>query len=127
VDREKAGNPVLFDTWRQSNRHNINCPFMGRMSEMPGPFYKQQGGAGLLNKNAARIGEFHGPSLVASEEVKSVLFFEVRNLPAQSRLAYVQSESSSREIQFLSEDIDSEKVTDFNVGEHCSKPRLRVW
>ena len=55
------------------------------------------------------------------------MFFEVRNLPAQSRLAYIQSESSSREIQFLSEDIDSEKVADFNVGEHCSKPRLRVW
>ena len=32
-----------------------------------------------------------------------------------------------RELQFLSEDIDSEKVADFNVGEHCSKPRLRVW
>ena len=58
--------------------------------------------------------------------MKSVLFFEVRNLPAQSRLAYIQSESSSREIQFLSEDIDREKVADFNVGEHCSKPRLRV-
>jgi len=100
---------------------------MGRMSEMPGPFYEQQGGAGLLNKNAARLGEFHGSSLVAGEEVKSVVFFEVCNLSAQSGLAYVESESSSREIQFLSEDIDSEKVTDFNVGEHCSKPRLRVW
>ena len=100
---------------------------MGRMSEMPGPFYKQQGGAGLLNKNATRIGEFHGPSLVASEEVKSVVFFEVCNLPTQCRLANIQSESSSREIQFLSEDIDSEKVPDFNVGEHGSQPRLRVW
>jgi hypothetical protein len=100
---------------------------MGRMSQMPGPFYKQQGGAGLLNKNATRFSEFHGSSLVASEQVKSVMFFEVRNLPAQSRLAYIQSESSSREIQFLSEDIDREKVADFNVGEHCSKPRLRVW
>ena len=100
---------------------------MGRMSEMPGPLYKQKSGAGFLNKNAARIGEFHGSPFVASEEVKSVVFFEVRNLPAQSRLAYIQSESSSREIQFLSEDIDSEKVADFNVGEHCSKPRLRVW
>ena len=100
---------------------------MGRMSEMPGSFYKQQGRAGLLNKNAARLGEFHSSSLVASEEVKSVVFFEVCNLSAQSGLAYIESESSSREIQFLSEDIDSEKVTDFNVGEHCSKPRLRVW
>ena len=100
---------------------------MCRMSEMPTPFYLKQGGASFLNKNTTRIGEFHGSSLVASKEVKSVVFFEVRNLPAQSRLAYIQSESSSREIQFLSEDIDSEKVTDFNVGEHCSKPRLRVW
>src|SRR5579864_7637681 len=115
MDREKAGNPVLFDTWRQSNCHHINCSFMGRMSEMPGPFYKQQGGAGLFNKNAARIGEFYGPSFVASEEVKSVVFFEVRNLSAESGLAYIQSESGSREIQFLGEDIDSVKVTDFDV------------
>jgi hypothetical protein len=127
VDREKTGNPLLFDTWRQSNRHNINCPFMGRMSEMPGPFYKQKSGAGFLNKNAARLGEFHGSSLVASEEVKSVMFFEVRNLSAESGLAYIQSESGSREIQFLGEDIDSVKVTDFDVGEHCSKLRFGVW
>src|SRR6202035_933623 len=100
---------------------------MGRMREVPRPLYKQQGGASLLDKNATRLGEFHSSSLVASEEVKSVVFFEVCNLSAQSGLAYIESESSSREIQFLSEDIDSEKVTDFNVGEHCSKPRLRVW
>jgi hypothetical protein len=99
---------------------------MGRVSEMPGPLYKQQGRASFLDKNATRFGELDGSSLVASKEVKSVLFFEVGNLPAQSRLAYIQSESSSREIQFLSEDIDREKVADFNVGEHCSKPRLRV-
>ena len=94
---------------------------------MPGPFNMKQRGAGLLNKNATRIGEFDGSSLVAGEEVKSVVFFEVRNLPAQRRLAYVQPESSSREIQLLSEDIDSEKVTDLDVGEHGSQPRLRVW
>jgi hypothetical protein len=99
---------------------------MGRVSEMPGPLDKQQGRASFLDKNATRFGEFDGSSLVASKKVKSVLFFEVCNLPAQSRLAYIQSESSSREIQFLSEDIDREKVADFNVGEHCSKPRLRV-
>ena len=100
---------------------------MGRMGEMPGPLYKQQGGASLLDKDATRFGEFHGSPLVTSEQVKSVVFFEVRNLPAQSRLTYIQSEGSSREIQFLSEDIDSEKVANFDVGEHCSKPRLRVW
>ena len=63
---------------------------MGRVSEMPGPLYKQQGRASFLDKNATRFGEFDGSSLVASKEVKSVLFFEVRNLPAQSRLAYIQ-------------------------------------
>jgi hypothetical protein len=100
---------------------------MSRMSEMPSPFYMKEGRACLLNKDATRIGEFHGSPLVASKEVKPVVFFEVRNLPAQSGLAYVQSESGSREIQFLSEDIDSEKVADFDVGEHGSQPRLRVW
>src|SRR5208337_2951144 len=127
ADSQKARNPVLFDTWRHSNRQNIDCPFMGRMSEMPGPLYKQQGGASLLDKDAARFGEFDSSSLVASEEVKPVVFFEVCNLSTQCRLANIQSESSSREIQFLSEDIDSVKVADFNVGEHFSKPRLRVW
>ena len=95
---------------------------MGRMSEVPGPLYKQQGGASLLDKNATRFGELHGSSLVASEEVESVVFFEVRNLPTQCRLAYIQSESSSREIQFLGEDNDSVKVTDLDVWEHGSSP-----
>ena len=58
---------------------------------MTGPFYMLQGRAGLLNKDATRISEFHGSSLVASEEVKSVVFFEVRNLPAESGLANIQS------------------------------------
>src|SRR5271168_3666806 len=84
ADSQKARNPVLFDTRRQSNRQDIDCPFMGRMSEMPGPLDKQQGGASLLDKNATRFGEFDGSSFVASEEVKSVMFFEGRNLPAQS-------------------------------------------
>ena len=97
------------------------------MSEMPRPFYMKQRRAGFLNKNAPCIGEFHGTPFVASEEVKSVVFFEIRNLPAQSRLADIQSEGSSREIEFFSEDIDSEKVTDLDVGEHGSQPRLRVW
>ena len=97
------------------------------MYKRQGPLYKQQGGASLLDKDATRFGEFDSSSPVASEEVKSVMFFEVRNLPAQSRLAYIQPESSSREIQFLSEDIDREKVADFNVGEHWSRPRLGVW
>jgi len=94
---------------------------------MSGSFYMKQCGAGLLNKNAPGIGEFHGPSFVASEEVKSVVFFEIGDLPAQSRLTDIQSEGSSREIEFFSEDIDSEKVTDLDVGEHGSQPRLRVW
>jgi hypothetical protein len=55
---------------------------MGRMSEMPSPLYMEQGSAGLLNKNATRICEFNGSSLVASEEVKFVVLFEIRNLSA---------------------------------------------
>jgi hypothetical protein len=47
---------------------------MGRMSEMPGPLYKQQGGASLLDKDATRFREFDSSSLVAGEEVKSVVF-----------------------------------------------------
>jgi len=48
------------------------------------PLYKQQGGASLLDKTRPASVSFDGSSLVASEEVKSVMFFEVRNLPAQA-------------------------------------------
>jgi hypothetical protein len=55
--------------WRRGNviarGQNIDCPFMGRMSEMPGPLYKKQGGASLLDKDATRFGEFDRSSLVA--------------------------------------------------------------
>lgn len=76
---------------------------MGRMSEMPGPLYKQQGGSGLLDKNAARFGEFDGSSLVASEEVKSVgssrsviCRFEADWLIFSLRAARVKFSSSAR-------------------------------
>ena len=39
--------------------------------EMPGPFDKQQSGPVLINKNASRIGDFYGQSLIASEEYVS--------------------------------------------------------
>ena len=100
---------------------------MGHTSEMHCPFSVQERGPSLLNKGTTRIGEFHGASLVTSKQVNPVLLFEFRNLPAERRLADVQPGSGSREVQFLSEDNDSEKVTDFYVGEHGSNPRLRIW
>jgi len=95
-------------------------------SEMHGPLRMGERRAGLLDKDTPGIREFHHPSLIASEQVKSILFFEVGNLFAERRLGYVQSVRGPREAQLFGQDNDCKQVTDFNAGEHFSKPRSRV-
>jgi hypothetical protein len=79
-----------------------------------------------LDEDTPRIREFHNPSLVASEQVKSVLCFEVGNLFAKRRLGYMQSVRGPPEVQLFGQGNDCKQVTYFNAGEHCSKPRSRV-
>ena len=95
-------------------------------SEMHGPLRMRERRAGLFNEDTPGIREFDNPSLMASEQVKSVLGFEVGNLFAERRLGYVQSVRGPREVQLFGQGNDCVQVTYFNVGEHCSKPRLRV-
>ena len=99
---------------------------MGSTSEMHGPLRMRERRAGLLGEDAPGIGELHNPSLVASEQVKSMLCFEVCNLFAERRLGYMQSVRGPPEVQLFGQGNDCKQVTDFNAGEHCSKPRLRV-
>ena len=99
---------------------------MGSTSEMHGALRMRERRAGLLNEDTPGISEFNNPPLVASEQMKSVLGFEVRNLFTERRLGYMQSVRGPREVQLFGQGNDCKQVTDFDAGEHCSKPRLRV-
>src|ERR1700678_757222 len=89
---------------------------------MYSPLRMEERGASLFDEGTSGIREFHNPSCVASEEVKSMLCFEVGNLFAERRLGYVQSVCGSREVQLFGQDDDCVQVTDFEVGEHLLKP-----
>src|SRR5277367_2156493 len=93
---------------------------------MHSPLRMRERRAGLFDEDTPGIREFHNPSLVASEQVKSMLCFEVGDLFAESRLGYVQSVRGPCEIQLFGEGYDCVQVTYFDVGEHCSNPCSRV-
>ena len=99
---------------------------MGSTSEMHGPLRVRERRAGLFDEETPRIGEFHNPSLIASEQVELMLGFEVRNLFAERRLGDMQSVRGPPEVQLFSQGNDCKQVTYFNAGKHCSKPRSRV-
>jgi hypothetical protein len=91
---------------------------------MHGPLRVRERRPGLLNEDTPCIGEFHNPSLVSSEQVKSMVCFEVGNLFAERRLGYMQSVRGPPEVQLFGQGNDCKQVTDFDAGEHFSKPRL---
>ena len=96
------------------------------MSEMHSPLRMEERRASLFDEGTSGIREFHNPSCVASEQVKSMLCFEVGDLFAERRLGYVQSVRGPSEVQLFGQGNDCKQVTYFDAGEHCSKPRLRV-
>ena len=57
---------------------------------MHSPLPMQERKASFFDEDTTGIREFQTQSLIASEQVKSMLFFEVRNLSAERRLADVQ-------------------------------------
>jgi hypothetical protein len=89
---------------------------------MCNPTRKLERGAGRFDEGTSGIGEFHGPSRIASEEVNSLLFFEVGNLLAEGRLGDVQSIRGPREVALFRQNNDRVHMTYINVGEHCSHP-----
>jgi hypothetical protein len=93
---------------------------------MYGPFCMGQGRAGLFDEEAPGIGKFHNPSLIASEQVKSVFGFEVGNLFAERRLGDMQSVRRTPEVQLFGQGNDCKQVTYFNAGKHGSNTRSRV-
>jgi len=56
-----------------------------------------------------------------------MLFFDFSDLFAERRLAEVQSVGGLREVQLFAQDNDCVQVAYFDVGEHCSTTRSRVW
>jgi hypothetical protein len=92
---------------------------------MHGTFRMRERRAGLFDEETTCIRELHNPSLVASEQVKSMLGFEVGNLFAERRLGYMQSVRGPPEVQLFGHGNDCKQVTYFDAGEHFSKPRSR--
>jgi hypothetical protein len=88
---------------------------------MHSPLPMQERKASFFDEDTPGIREFQTQSLIASEQVKSMLFFEVRNLSAERRLADVQFIRGPREVQLLGQDDDGMQLMHFKVGEHCSK------
>jgi len=88
----------------------------------------QERRASLLNEGSPCVGELHAdnPSIIASEQAESMLFFDLSDLSAERRLGEVQSVGGPREVQLFAQGNDCVQVTYFNVGEHSSTPRSRV-
>jgi hypothetical protein len=58
---------------------------VGSTSEMHGPLRVRERRVSLFDEETPCIREFHNPSLVASEQAKLMLCFEVGNLFAERR------------------------------------------
>src|SRR5712691_8250024 len=97
---------------------------MGGTSEMKSPLHMQDRRASLCDEDSSSIGELHtdNPSIIASEQAKSKLFFDLSDLPAERRLSKVHSVGGPREIQLFGQDNDCVQMTYFNLGEHSFKP-----
>jgi hypothetical protein len=78
----------------------------------------------LFDEASASVGELHTdkPSIIASEQAKSKLLFDLSDLSAERRLGDVQSVGGPSKAQFLGQNDDCLQVTHFDTGEHWSTP-----
>jgi hypothetical protein len=76
---------------------------MGGTCEMKSPFHMQDGRTSLRDEHSPRVGELHAdnPSIIASEQPKSKLFFDLGDLSAERGLGEVQSLGGLREVQLF--------------------------
>ena len=93
---------------------------------MEGSFGSEDRDAGVCDKCSSGVREIQNPSLFTQKELEVVLCFEISYLFAESRLGDVQSLGSLREVHLFGQDNDRVQVSNFDKGEHCSKPRSRV-
>jgi hypothetical protein len=80
----------------------------------------QERRASLFYKNSPSIREFHAdnPSIVASEEAKSMLFFDLSDLSAERGLGDTQPVRGAREVKFLCQNDHCMQMPHFNPGRH---------
>jgi hypothetical protein len=73
---------------------------MGGTSELKSPLHMQDRRANLFDEDSTCVGELHtdDPSIIASEQAKSELFFDLGDLSAERRLCEVQSLGGLREV-----------------------------
>src|SRR5208337_624671 len=95
---------------------------MGGTGKMNSPLHVRQRRASLFDEDTSSVSEFDNPFLVASEQMKSMLFFDLSDLFAERRLADAQSLRSVREVKFLGQNNDCLQMAHINVGEQCSIP-----
>ncbi len=109
-----------------SNCQDSVRPLLHSTSEICDTFHFHNCRASGFDENTTGIGEFHCPSCIASEEVKSLFFFKIGNLSAERRLGDVQSIGGPREVSLFSQGNDGVHMTYINAGKHGSKPRSDV-
>jgi hypothetical protein len=112
----------LIGEERLSNQQDVVSSIMGGTGKMNSPLHVRERRASLFDEDTSSVSEFDNSFLVASEQMKSKLFFDLSDLLAERRLADAQSLRSVREVEFLGQNNDCVQVTHFNVGEHCSIP-----
>src|SRR5271157_3992955 len=95
---------------------------MGNASKMKSPLHMQEYRSDLFDEDPPGVSDLHNLFIVASEQVKSIVFFDLSDLFAERRLGDVQSVGGPSKAQLLGQNNDCVQVPDFNVGEHCSKP-----
>jgi hypothetical protein len=121
MDGENTRNPGLIGVGRMPDSQNVVAPFASSTPELNGTFDVPERGTSLFHEDTAHFRELHMPFIVASEQMKSMLFFDLSDLFTECRLGDVQSVGGLREVQLFGQDNDCMQVPDFEVGEHCSK------
>jgi hypothetical protein len=113
----------LIGVGRVSDQQNV-ASIMGGTSKVKNALHVQEQRASLCDEDSPCVGELHtdNPSISASEELKSMLFFDLSDLFAERRLGDVQSVGGPSKVQFLGQNNDGVQVTCINVGEH-GKPQ----
>jgi hypothetical protein len=81
-----------------ANEQDIVVSIVGGSCEMNRAIRMQERRASFLNKSTSRIGQLGSPFSIAIEQLESVLFLKLRDLPAEGRLGYAQAMGGPREI-----------------------------
>jgi len=73
---------------------------MGGTSEMKSQLHMRQRRASMFDEDTPSVGELHtdNTSIIASEQAKSKLLFDLSDLSAERRLGEVQAEGGFREV-----------------------------